>query len=164
MPRRDLSDDEARFLASARVGRLATSTSDGLPHAVPVCFVLVGDSIYIGLDAKPKSVDLLKLRRVRNITSNPRASLIVDRYSDDWSQLGYVLVGADAGLVTDEGERRLAVKALRSKYVQYETLLPDDAPVIRLRPDRITSWGDLTPWHTGNCSISLDSTSLERSG
>ena len=163
MPRRDLSGDEARFLASARVGRLATSTPDGVPHAVPVCFVLADGCIYIGLDAKPKSVDLLKLRRVRNITSNPRVSLIVDRYSDDWSRLGFVLVGADASLVSDEGERMRAVGVLRSKYAQYETLLPDDAPVIRLMPNRITSWGDLTPWHSGICSISLDSTSSERS-
>lgn len=146
MPRRVLSDEEARFVASARVGRLATSTADGLPHVVPVCFALVEDSIYIGLDAKPKTVDVLKLRRVRNITSNPRAALIVDRYSDDWSRLGYVLITADATLVSDDRERVTAIEALRHRYAQYRTLLPGDAPVIRLRLSRVTSWGDLTPW------------------
>ncbi len=149
MPRRVFSDEETRFVASARVGRLATSTPDGVPHVVPVCFVLVDDFIYIGLDAKPKSVDVLKLRRVRNITSNPRASFVVDRYSDDWGELGYVLVSVDAGLVSDDQESANAIAALRYKYVQYRTLLADEAPVIRLRPGRVTSWGDITPWKPG---------------
>jgi PPOX class probable F420-dependent enzyme len=141
-----LADDERLFVAGARVGRLATSTTDGRPHVIPVCFELLGEDIYIGLDAKPKSVDLLKLRRVRNITSNPQAAFIVDRYSEDWSQLGYVLVAVDAVLVRDEVERSDATQALRRKYAQYQALLPADAPVIRLRPQRVTSWGALTPW------------------
>ncbi len=152
MPRHALANDERRFVASARVGRLATSTTQGRPHIVPVCFELLDGDIYIGLDSKPKSVDVLKLRRVRNIASNPRAALMVDRYSDDWSQLGYVLIIARAALVLDEGERSDAVRALRRKYVQYQTLLPDDAPVIRLGPVRISSWGDLTPWEPSSAS------------
>ena len=155
MPRRVLSDEEERFVASARVGRLATSTPDGLPHVVPVCFELLGDSIYIGLDAKPKTVDVLKLRRVRNIVSNPRVALIVDRYSDDWSQLGYALVSADADLVSDDVERAGAIEALRRKYVQYQALLSDEAPVIRLKPRRVASWGDLTPWKSNTASDSI---------
>ena len=141
-----LADEVRRFVVSARVGRLATATTEGLPHAVPVCFELLGDDIYIGLDAKPKSVDVLKLRRVRNIGSNPQAAFIVDRYSEDWSQLGYALVTVDAALVLGEEERSRAVRALRRKYVQYQELLPDDAPVIKLTPRRVASWGDLTPF------------------
>ena len=52
MARPVLADDVRRFVASARVGRLATSTPDGIPHVVPVCYALVDDSIYVGLDAK----------------------------------------------------------------------------------------------------------------
>ena len=146
MTRQVLADDARRFVASARVGRLATATPEGMPHVIPVCFELLGDSVYIGLDAKPKTADVLKLRRVRNIVSNPQASFIVDRYSDDWSRLGYVLVTADASLVDDCHERANAIDALRHKYDQYRTLLSDEAPVIRLRPRRVTSWGDMTPW------------------
>jgi PPOX class probable F420-dependent enzyme len=146
MPRLVLEDEARRFVASARVGRLATATAEGRPHVIPVCFEVLGDVIYVGLDAKPKSVDVLKLRRVQNLVSNPQAALIVDRYSEDWSKLGYVLITAEAGLASDEGERYNAIRALRSKYAQYQDLLPDDAHVIRLRPLRVTSWGDLTPW------------------
>jgi PPOX class probable F420-dependent enzyme len=146
MPRLVLEDEARRFVASARVGRLATATAEGRPHVIPVCFEVLGDVIYVGLDAKPKSVDVLKLRRVQNLVSNPQAALIVDRYSEDWSKLGYVLITAEAGLASDEGERYNAIRALRSKYAQYQDLLPDDAHVIRLSPMRVTSWGDLTPW------------------
>ena len=155
MTRRVLADDVRRFVASARVGRLATSTREGLPHVIPVCFELLGESIYIGLDAKPKTVDALKLRRVRNIVDNPQAAFIVDRYSDDWSRLGYVLISADASLVSDSRERANAIEVLRNKYDQYRTLLSDEAPVIRLRPRRVTSWGDMTLWEQDEYSDTI---------
>ena len=106
--------------------------------------------MFIGLDAKPKSVDAMKLKRVRNIVSNPNTAFMVDRYDEDWNRLGYVLVTADATLLLGEKERSRAVDALRRKYVQYTELLSDDAPVIRLRPVRVTSWGDLSPWERPN--------------
>ena len=106
--------------------------------------------MFIGLDAKPKSVDAMKLKRVRNIVSNPKTAFMVDRYDEDWNRLGYVLVTADATLLLGEKERCRAVDALRRKYVQYTQLLPDDARVIRLRPVRVTSWGDLSPWERPN--------------
>ena len=103
--------------------------------------------VYIGLDAKPKSVDALRLRRVRNIVSNPQASLVVDRYDDeDWTKLGYALITASATLELDERERAAAVRSLKLKYPQYQTMLPDDAYVIKLTPIRVTTWGDLTPF------------------
>ncbi len=168
MPRHVLADDERRFVASARVGRLATATAEGRPHVVPVCFEMLGDVIYVGLDAKPKSVDVLMLRRVRNLISNPQAALIVDRYSEDWSKLGYVLIAAEATLASDEGERYNAILALRSKYAKYQDLLPDDAHVIRLKPMRVTSWGDLTPWGSsqllGTESASPENTAPDAGG
>ena len=94
-----------RFIKSARVARLATADADAQPHAIPVCFAVVDGAIYIGLDAKPKSVNVLRLRRVRNMTANPQASLIVDRYDEDWTKLGYVLISATATLDIEEPER-----------------------------------------------------------
>ena len=136
----------ARFVSSARVARLASADAGARPHAIPVCFAALDGAIYIGLDAKPKSVDVLRLRRVRNLIANPQASLIVDRYDEDWTQLGYVLISATATLDLDEPERAAAVRALKRKYPQYQTMLPDDAPVIKLTPTRATAWGDLTPF------------------
>ena len=141
-----LTGDAERFVSSARVARLASASPDARPHIIPVCFEVMDGRVYIGLDVKPKSVDALRLRRVRNVVANPQAALIVDRYDEDWSQLGYALITASATLHLDEPERAAAIRALKRKYAQYETMLPDDAYVIRLTPIRVTAWGDLTPF------------------
>ena len=78
-----LTEPQARFLADARVARLATADADGRPHAIPVCFIYAdlgygGYNVYIVLDQKPKTTELTRLRRVRNILANPQASLVVD--------------------------------------------------------------------------------------
>ncbi|WKU02371.1 pyridoxamine 5'-phosphate oxidase family protein [Micromonospora soli] len=36
------------------MARLATVGTDGRPHLVPVCFVLLGDVVYHTVDEKPK--------------------------------------------------------------------------------------------------------------
>ena len=144
MPRAALTADEARFVKRARIGRLGTASKDGQPNVVPVCFELLGGRIYIGLDSKPKSVESLKLRRVRNIRANPRVSFLVDSYEEDWERLGYVMIAGSATLELSERERKGAIGALRIKYSQYTSLLPEDAPVIRIAPVGVTSWGRLT--------------------
>ena len=145
MPRAVLTADEEHFVKRARVARLGTTSGDGQPNVVPVCFELLDGRIYIGLDSKPKSVAHLRLRRVRNIRANPRVSFLVDRYEDDWERLGYVMITGSATLDVSEQERTGAIDALRVKYSQYVSLLPDDAPVIRITPVRVSSWGRLAP-------------------
>ena len=99
-----LTESQARFLADARVGRLATADSTGRPHVIPVCFAFDGDAIYIVLDRKPKSVALARLRRVRNILENPQASLVVDHWDEDWQALRYVLASCRAELLDGDGD------------------------------------------------------------
>lgn len=143
MPRDTLNALETGFVRRARVARLGTASDDGQPNVVPVCFELLDGRIYIGLDSKPKSVAHLRLRRVRNILENPRVSFLVDRYCEDWERLGYVMITATATLDVQDPERSRAIGALRRKYSQYELMLPDDAPIIRITPVRVSSWGNL---------------------
>ena len=143
MPRDTLTVEEARFVKRARVARLGTASSEGQPNVVPVCFELLDGRIYVGLDSKPKSVAHLRLQRVKNILANPRVSFLVDRYYEDWRRLGYVMITGAATLDVREEERSKAIDALRSKYPQYEQLLPDDAPIIRIAPMRVSSWGNM---------------------
>ena len=136
-----LTDSQARFLADARVARLATADADGQPQVIPVCFTYDGEAIYIVLDQKPKSVELIRLRRVRNILANPQASLVVDHYDEDWSELRYVLVSCVAEVLSgDEAEAAGAVGQLRDKYPQYRDMDLDGNPVIKLVPKRFTAW------------------------
>ena len=136
-----LNASQARFLADARVGRLATADAEGRPHAIPVCFAFDGKNIFIVLDQKPKTVDLIRLRRVRNILSNPQAALVVDHYDEDWQHLRYVLVSCHAELLDGELEEAAgAIALLREKYEQYRDMDLDGNPVIKLTPQRFTAW------------------------
>ena len=139
------SDREREFVRAARVGRLATVAGDGTPHAIPVCFALVGDAVVSPLDEKPKSVGPTELRRVRNVRQNPAATLIVDRYSEDWDELGWVQVrGRGSLLVPDDEGHDAAVRALRGKYDQYADQAIDRRPMLHVDPRRVVSWGDLS--------------------
>lgn len=143
-----LTAEQAQRLAAAPVGHLATAGRAGAPHVIPVCFALergpAGPAIYSVLDQKPKrAADLTRLRRVRNLMSNPRAALVVDHYEPDWSRLWYILVTGAAELLTGTGpaaERAGAIARLREKYPQYRAMDLDANPVIKLTPRRVTSW------------------------
>jgi PPOX class probable F420-dependent enzyme len=139
-----------RRITRARVGHLATS--DGTrPTVIPVCFVLLGDTVYQAIDAKPKSVAPRRLRRVRNIQANPQAALVVDQYLEDWRRLWWVLLHGRARLVTQAPEQRRAIAALRRKYRQYRTTTPlaADALVIALDVRRLRHWPTSRPGRRG---------------
>ncbi len=116
--------DEARErFAAAPVARLATATPDGLPHLVPIVFVLTtgdggGGVIYHGVDAKPKRHTAL--RRLSNLDANPRASVLVDHYADDWDALWWVRADGTARDVDPAGPEGLrAVRRLEARYPRF---------------------------------------------
>jgi PPOX class probable F420-dependent enzyme len=136
-----IDDGLRRRIAQARVGHLATS--DGLmPTVVPVCFVLLGETLYHAIDSKPKSADPGHLQRVKNINANPRAALLVDHYVEDWRRLWWVLLRGRARLLDDGVEQRRAIVALRRKYPQYRTTVPlaAEALVIAIDVRRLRHW------------------------
>ncbi|GAC1392745.1 MAG: TIGR03668 family PPOX class F420-dependent oxidoreductase [Ktedonobacteraceae bacterium] len=140
--RTTLTDIEVAFVHKLRVARLATADEYGSPHLVPVCYAFDGAYFYIALDEKPKRVEVTQLRRVHNIEARHEASLLIDQYDDDWSQLGYILIHGKAELLAPEHERHNpALVLLRERYVQYRTMALELYPVIMITPDKITSWG-----------------------
>lgn len=132
----------AALLRESRVARLGTADAAGRPLVVPVCYVFDGRACFSALDAKPKRVAAGALRRVRNIAANPRVSLVVDRWDEDWSKLAWVIVEGRGELLTAGAERAAAVDLLREKYAQYRILGldRDAAPVIRITPERALAW------------------------
>ena len=131
-------------LEKARIARLATLDAECGPHIVPVCFVYDGKVFYSAVDQKPKRVAPERLARLRHIRASPQIALIIDEYHEDWGQLWYILVRGKAKLIPTSAhqERAQAIRQLRGKYPQYAAaMLPDDSPVIRITPERITSWG-----------------------
>ncbi|WP_227354891.1 TIGR03668 family PPOX class F420-dependent oxidoreductase [Haladaptatus salinisoli] len=140
------SERERRFVSNARVARLATVDRDGRPHVVPICFALVGDRLVSPIDEKPKSVDADALTRVRNVRHDPRAAVVVDRYSDDWSRLGWVQIRGEASIREPRDSTfASAVSSLRTKYPQYDDHRLEDRPLVVLDPRTVVSWGNLRP-------------------
>lgn len=138
-----LSDAHARFLASCRVGHLATADGRAVPHLVPVCFVVSEGALYITIDQKPKG-EVRALKRLRNITENPVAAFVADRWDEDWNRLGWVMLRGPAEVLAHGAEHDRAQELLRSRYGQYQGMALDGLPVIAIRIERATSWGNLS--------------------
>ena len=139
-----------RRINRARVGHFATS--DGtMPSLVPVCFVLLGETLYHAIDGKPKSVNPAQLRRVKNVRANPRAALLIDHYVEDWRRLWYVLLRGRARIVDRAPEQQRAIVALRKKYPQYRTTVPlaAEALVIAIDVRRLRHWQASSPGRAG---------------
>ena len=124
-------------VTDARVARLATVRADGRPHVVPVCFVLLGDVVYSAVDHKPKRGP--RLTRLANVDATGVASLLIDRYGEDWSTLWWVRLDGPATIVSDPAEAAAAIAALVSKYPQYADR-PPDGPVLAVTVDSWTAW------------------------
>jgi PPOX class probable F420-dependent enzyme len=129
-------DPKVRF-AQSPVARLATITPDGVPHLVPVVFALDDNVVYTAVDAKPKTTQ--RLRRLTNIESNPQVSLLVDHYTDDWTQLWWVRVDGVAAIHRDGEAMHTGYRLLRAKYPQYQSV-PLNGPVIAVGVRRWASW------------------------
>ncbi|HEY0185363.1 MAG TPA: TIGR03668 family PPOX class F420-dependent oxidoreductase [Rhodopila sp.] len=137
-----LSDAQRRFLERSRVAHLATADRAGVPHVVPVCFALDEASLYITVDEKPKRTDI-PLKRLRNIQENPAVAFSVDRWSEDWTRLGWVMLRGTAEILSDGAEHDRAQDLLRQRYPQYRTMELAALPVIAVRLQRALSWGTL---------------------
>ena len=133
------TDGDEGLLHGARRATLGTIAPDGRPRLVPVCFVITDDVIWSPLDEKPKSVeDPRGLARVRDIARDPRVTLLVDRWSEDWSELGWMRVDGHAEVV-DTAEIAI-IAALRAKYPQYADHDLESRPLIRITIDRAAGW------------------------
>ena len=116
-------------VSAARVGHLATTTTDGHPHVVPCCFALSGTVLYTAVDAKPKSSR--RLQRVRNLEGSPAAALVVDHYEENWANLWWVRIDGTARILVSGSERDGAFELLAAKYAQYQHE-PPPGPVIAI--------------------------------
>ncbi|WP_066365548.1 TIGR03668 family PPOX class F420-dependent oxidoreductase [Herbidospora mongoliensis] len=113
------------------MARLATCG----PHVVPVTFALEGDVIVTAVDHKPKTTR--RLRRLDNIAADPRVSLLVDHYEENWEKLWWVRADG-AARVVDEWPSEVLV----AKYPQYREM-PPDGPFIVIDVHLWRGWSAL---------------------
>jgi PPOX class probable F420-dependent enzyme len=81
-----------RRVAEARVARIGTVDDRGRVHLVPIVFVLDGDRLYSATDDGPRPA-----RRMGNLARDPRTTVLVDAYDEDWSTVWWVRLRGRAG-------------------------------------------------------------------
>ena len=110
---------------------------------VPVVFAETEGRVWIPIDGKPKSSG--QLARISNIERDPRVTVLLDHYSDNWTELWWLRIEGTAtvrlGESFGEQETRAAAR-LREKYDQYRTTRPfsDEPTLIRIEIERMRSW------------------------
>ena len=125
----EVDEGEARSrFAAERVARLATVRSDGSPHLVPIVFALDDETIVFAVDDKPKATR--KLQRLANIRGDPRVSVLVDHYDEDWTAVWWVRVDGRARVVDAGPALDRAVALLAQKYHQYAAGPPPGPAVL----------------------------------
>jgi len=133
----------AQWLARAAavpLARLATTSArTGAIDLVPVTFAIVDGCFVTAVDHKPKSTR--ELARLANIRASGTATVLVDEWHDDWSQLWWVRMRGDAREVADMGlpVAVAAIDALVAKYAQYREYRPE-GPLLVVTPTDIRSW------------------------
>jgi PPOX class probable F420-dependent enzyme len=121
------------------VARLATVGTDGAVRLVPICFAVVDGWIVSAVDHKPKRTG--QLRRLDDMESTGTATVLVDHYDDDWSQLWWVRIRGQAMVHRDRDDPEVDVvlAALAAKYAQYRSRPPEGA-IYRIAMDEVRSW------------------------
>ncbi|QQG48651.1 MAG: PPOX class F420-dependent oxidoreductase [archaeon] len=106
------SEEEADFLAENFIGRLATASSSGQPHVVPVTYTFDGESIHFG------GWDLASTLKYRNLASNPAVAFVVDEVTSvkPWRVKGVEVRGVAQAYVAEGGRTmvKISPKAVRS--------------------------------------------------
>ena len=140
-----LSQAQGRFLDARRIAHLATADARGAPHVAPVCFAIADRTLYITIDEKPKRQAGRPLKRLRNIAENPAVAVVADRYDEDWTRLGWVILRGKAELLSPGGaEHARAQVLLCRRYRQLNAMHIETLPVIAVRVEDVISWGDLS--------------------
>jgi PPOX class probable F420-dependent enzyme len=107
-------DQLRRRVAEARVARVGTVDEQGRAHLVPIVFVVDGDRLYSATDDGPRPV-----KRLRNLARDPRVTVLVDAYDEDWSTVWWVRLRGRGRAVEDAAERANARRLLWEKYPQF---------------------------------------------
>src|SRR5215510_13922235 len=114
------SEKELNYLASQRLGRLATIGVDGLPHVVPL-----GWSYNPALDTiDAGGRDFARTKKFRNVQANPKVALVIDDVVPPWQPRAVMVRGSAEALrdAADADGERLG-------------------PIIRVHPTEVISWG-----------------------
>jgi len=131
-------DTAWRLLDAAPRAVLATAAADGTVDLVPIVFHVARPRVYFAVDdVKPKSS--LRLTRLANLARDPRVSVLVDHYDDDWSRLWWVRAKGVAEPCTGTAEAATALEGLAARYRAYARR-PPVGEVVRIEVSEVRGW------------------------
>ena len=110
-------DEIAYMTGERRLARIATVGADGMPHVVPVGWTYNAEQDTIDVGGR----DMGATKKFRDVKLNGRAAIVIDDVVPPWSPRGIEVRGRAEALEDNS------------------TSTP--APVIRIRPDHVRSWG-----------------------
>ena len=122
---------EERFLRSNEIGRLATISSDGTPHVVPVSYLFGNNSFLIAVDYDTK--------KLGNMRRNPRTALVIDTIGPNRG----ILIQGNAKLIERGTEFRNAYAQFYKAFswVRADPWKEGEAPFVKITPVTKASWG-----------------------
>jgi nitroimidazol reductase NimA-like FMN-containing flavoprotein (pyridoxamine 5'-phosphate oxidase superfamily) len=124
------TDAENRFLMSQWVCRIATASSDGWPHNVPVGFAFDGESFYITSDPGAK--------KLMNMAKNNRVCLIID--VPEKPRRAIMVQGL--ATLFERGEEFERINDIMSKKWKMKKKWKEGEQVaVRIEPKKKVSWG-----------------------
>jgi pyridoxamine 5'-phosphate oxidase family protein len=116
------SDQEIAYMASQRLGRLATVGADGQPHVVPVAFRHNPDTDTIDIGGHG---GFATRKKWRDVLATGRASIVIDDVLAPWTTRAIEIRGTAETLASGG-----------------ESVQPSfDPELIRITPSRIVTWG-----------------------
>ena len=121
------------IVTTARRAFLATIDARGRPHLLPIGFAIKEGRILSAVDEKPKGGG--RLARLRHIEDHPTVTVTFDRWDEDWTKLGWVMVRGQATIES----RGTGFDAFRARYPQYGAGEPS-GEVIAVAPEDIVWW------------------------
>ncbi len=136
-----LNQKTKALIKGAKVARLATVDQKSHPYVVPVVFVFHENLFFVPLDDKTKTVNAIKLKRVKNIEKNANVTLLIDKYQNDWKKLFFLMIHGKATMIDGKNSKLMDKihKLLISKYPQYKKIGIGNS-CIRINPQKITHW------------------------
>ena len=109
---------------------------------MPIVFAVDRDTLYSAVDKKPKRSR--RLRRIENARARPDVTVLVDHYTDDWSELWWIRLRGRARILDGGEEHDRAIELLTEKYPQYRDE-PPEGPVLAVDVVEVRTWSSAPP-------------------
>ncbi len=129
--------NQASFLKSQKILRLATIDNKGMPHIVPVWYLYSQKKFYVGTNTRTE--------KAKNLKKNKRVSFCIDVGVHSPKIYG-VMGKGNAKLILDKNKVSSLAKKILKRYFRTlenksaKELLDDTDCVIEITPKKLSTW------------------------